>query len=361
MEKIPISEKLQGALLKANDLKEISDKLFEKTKSLSSTEKENLPEFTGLWDKELVEKYLNRLEESIDEPLLSKSRGILEQEGISSEKIPRNILKEIETIKKVVDSLKALVLTKDFVDKLKNNEGGLIRRWLIDETAIENLKIFVDSKNDIQNIFQNPNFSPEMIDNITDKIFKNPSEISDIVTKSEELNTFIEKIIKKFELEPESNDIDDIMDKSHDIFTITEEIFRYGFTEEDIKSWVSGKNINDTYECLKKRNKKIEQKYYILVNEFKEIVSILKSMGHEEIDKAPQKISDLNDKVDSLRQLLVDKLGDKESKLLDFLLGKTEDFPKELSFKDVKGTLGNLRPLLSQMISKNRGGSNAKN
>jgi len=352
MEKISVSEKLQAALLKVNELVEISDKLVKKTKNLSSSDKESLPEFTGLWDKDIVEQYLRRLEESIDEPLISNARSLLEKEDIPSEKIAKNILKEIDTIKEVVELLKDLTVIPDFVNKLKSNEGILIRQWLINETAIDNLGLFVKSKNDVQKIFQNLNFPSEVKNNIAEKILKNPNEISETITKSENLSLFVEKIIKRFELHLESTDIEDILSKSYDMFVIIEKIYGHGFSDDNIKLWIAKKNIDDAYDILEKKNKEIEQEHRSLVDDFNSIASILQSMRYEKIDEPPKRISDLKEKVDNLRQALVKRLGEKGSKLLDFLLGKVDEFPRQLSFNYVKKILQGLRPIFSQVITK---------
>lgn len=352
MEKISVSEKLQAALLKVNELVEISDKLVKKTKNLSSSDKESLPEFTGLWDKDIVEQYLRRLEESIDEPLISNARSLLEKEDIPSEKIAKNILKEIDTIKEVVELLKDLTVIPDFVNKLKSNEGILIRQWLINETAIDNLGLFVKSKNDVQKIFENLNFPSEVKNNIAEKILKNPNEISETITKSENLSLFVEKIIKRFELHLESTNIEDILSKSYDMFVIIEKIYGHGFSDDNIKSWIAKKNIDDAYDILEKKNKEIEQEHRSLVDDFNSIASILQSMRYEKIDEPPKRISDLKEKVDNLRQVLVKRLGEKGSKLLDFLLGKVDEFPRQLSLNDVKKILQGLRPIFSQVITK---------
>ncbi|OYT26783.1 MAG: hypothetical protein B6U95_07055, partial [Thermofilum sp. ex4484_82] len=124
-----LEERLSKALWKVEDFIREAEELLDKAHLLPPEKRKSLPKFAGIWKEKEVETYLQNLKETIEKPRIARSRKLLEEIGVSTEKIPKEALEnteEIEGITALFTEIKEEL--GDYINFLVKE--GVLVKWL---------------------------------------------------------------------------------------------------------------------------------------------------------------------------------------------------------------------------------------
>lgn len=106
-------------------------KLRNRISSLPESERHNMPEFSEDFTQEGLSSYITRLEEWIRNPWRTRSRTMLQQQGISCDGLPGEVLDDSEGTENTASGIKRLEQSANPALPMLR-ESGLVTSWLRD-------------------------------------------------------------------------------------------------------------------------------------------------------------------------------------------------------------------------------------
>jgi hypothetical protein len=124
----------------------------------------------------------------------------------------------------------------------------------------------------------------------------------------------------------------------------------YGIQKAEISELVKGKPLQEAHDLLNKKLEDCSVRKRKLLEEWKLYSTTLRSIGCK-VPEAPSSIPELEKENERLRNECLNQLGEGGVRFLKFLKGE-EDFPKEISKKDIEKALVILRPLFVKFLKE---------
>lgn len=341
-----ITSIIQRKIWTIDDLLRETNELCPKAAQLPKEAKENIQVFSGEWTEESVRKHLERLKKAIEDPLRYKSRKLLEDQGVSIKSIPEEVFDDFIGIGKVVDLLKVLDEFSKRIAEILIKKGILLG-WLKDgiDKAIVGLEDIIKAKTGFQRLFEE-GVNESLRDELLRRSIENPGFISpaeDIILKM--------KYVAKFgTLKEKKEDFDEF---KRNLIAVHQKLVNlqdeYSIPNEEISKSVRGKSLHEANMLLQDKLNKASEKRTKLLEERKMYSVPLQSIGHEVLEP-PQGLYELEKEVEHLKRESLDSLGEEGLRLLNFLVGKEENFPDEISKEGIKRALEILRPLFVRSL-----------
>jgi hypothetical protein len=148
-----LADVIQRKIWTAEEQLKATRDLANKANLLPKGAKKNIPVFTGDWSDDKIREFIERLKDSIINPLRHKNRKILEDIGITVKGIPEDIFDDSNGIEKINSHFASLKeVGESILDILIRNE--ILYGWLKEGTdnTIENLQEILNAKTAFQRI-----------------------------------------------------------------------------------------------------------------------------------------------------------------------------------------------------------------
>ena len=318
-----LEEKIKRASWKLEEFLEEVKELLNKARKLSPEKREELPQFTGLWKERDVKSYLELLKEAIEKPRIARSRKLLEEIGISSKELPKEILEdaeEIEAVIKLFDKLRG-ELDKDVNILIEN---GILARWLKEggSEAKWKLQSAVDAKAGLIRLLNLESLGDDLKKEFLKKAFEDFRSIE----KVEEINSQI-YYMKEHEMNVmyRGEDLTEFLEKCEIIYHALKEFEdTYNLAIDEVTGWVRGKSFEEVSVYLKGKRDDISREYDELKRRWRNLADI---MGEEVLQ--PEGIPNLRKEIEEFEGRFKERLGEPVLRLLNFFRGEA-DFPDEL-------------------------------
>lgn len=323
---------VEGLLTEARELSN-------KASRLHPGEQKELPKFLGLWKEDELNNYLRNLKEAIDEPRIARARKLLEDMGISSKGISKEILEKIEEIEEITRLYNEL---KEDLGEAINVliEGEILVRWLKDgaSKAKGNLQLAVNDRAGYKRLLSLENLSED----VKKEFLKTAFEDSTSISEAEALNskTFY---LKEYGLMVDYNgeNLKEFSRKCETTYQSIKEVEnKYKLPIDEVKEWVKGKDLEEAYIYLDKKKEEISKEYNELKREWKGLADILDEEALE-----PEGIPNLRKELKEFEERFMKNLGKSGQILWKFFMGKA-NFPNKLTKKELKNALTKLRPII---------------
>ncbi len=327
-------------LLKGKDL-------LKEAEDLPIEHKNRLPEFTGQWSKDNVESHVNELERIIREPKVAQSEDRLKEIGVSEEKIDtikRDILQNYSEIDKLAGEYEELhdefstyveFLVEDdiLVDKLREKGPTQTRHH-----------IEIDNKAKYQNLTDLDNLPRDLKKTFFREVFLNERSIDEV----QDLDGWIDTL-EGYGIEVEfADDISQFIENCETTVSRARTLRNeYGYSEAKVKEWIDGLNVAEAKNELSKRIDQAGQERERLQRELEEYCEL---MGRDVPDIS--EVPELKEEVSNLYDDLLEKIGANGEKLLEFLLGKSNELPEDQETEELLDTLEQVRPLLQRRLER---------
>lgn len=335
-----LEDKIQKASWKIQDLlDDVRENLLHKVRRLPPRKRRELPKFSGLWRERNLKSYLERLQEAIEKPRITRSKKLLKSMGVSSGGLPKEILENVEQIEetnKLFDQLKkelgknANVLT----------EKEILTDWLKESTtkANERLQSILDAKAGFKRLIKLGDVDEELMREILENAF----EDFEFIGKADELKSRI-VYISGFGINVEYHvgHLSDFLENCEIIYNALKEFEDiYKISTGEVSAWVEGKNIAEIRKYLEGNEDPFSAEYAKLKRRWRELASIL---GEESPE--PEGFPDLEKKIKRLEAKFKESLGESGLRLLGFFRSEA-NFPHDLTKEDLITILKRLQPFI---------------
>ena len=334
-----LEERIRKSDYTVESLLKEARELSNKASSLHLEERKELPKFLGLWKEDELNNYLRNLKEAIDEPRIARSRKLLEDMGISSKGISKEILEKIEEIEEITRLSNEL---KEDIGEASNVliEGGILVRWLKDgaSKAKGNLQLVVNDMAGFKRLLSLENLSEDVKKEFLKTAFEDFTSISE----AEDLNSKI-FYLKEYGVMVDylGGNLKEFSRKCETTYQSLKEVEnKYKLPADKVKEWVKGKDLEEAYTYLDKKKEELSKEYNELKREWKELADILEEEALE-----PEGIPNLKKEIKEFEARCIKNLGKSGQILLKFFMGKA-DFPNKLSKEEIKNALKKLRPII---------------
>mgnify|MGYP000182649474 CR=1 FL=1 len=334
-----LETRIEKASWKLEEFLNETRELLNKVHSFPPEKRSELPKFSGPWKEKNVKEYLERLKEAIERPRIMRSRKLLEEIGVSSMEISKDILENVEEIEEIVETFSRL--RKDFgkyLDVLI--EEGILITWLKEGgyKAKEKLQSIVDAKAGFIEILNSENLNNVLKKEFLKKAFKDFKFIEEVGELNSQIGYIREHNII---VEYRGGEMDKFLEKCRTVYQVLKNFEeKYKLPIDDIKRWVEGKSLDEVCSSLEEKKKEVSNEYDKLKRRWRELAEIL---GEEILE--PEGFSDLREEIERLERKCKESLGEPGLKLLDFFKGKA-DFPDDLSKEELKEAMKKLRPFI---------------
>lgn len=331
----------------AGKMLEKAIRLSQRSEELDKNIRSQIPSYTGDWEENDLEDFLERFEEAIINPIRHKNREDIESLNIDTREISDEIFDLTGPLKNTIVSLKKV---KDLDEKVfhKLTEKNIVTTWLrvgpdqansrLNEIidGYTNLKLIIDShipdvlKDDLISHLL-PNFdSGTDLEGFISEI-SNLQEYGINVTFSGEISAFKQEIVETSEL-------------------VSNLERNLGLSKTKLVQIVNGCDLKGAKAKLSNKVSSLVAEMNNILKDYNLYRRILISMGNK-VDLPPSKLDDLIKAVTNMRTKFFEDLGDKGPLILSFLQGDSE-LDEKVSMADVKNFLVRFRPVFQQFLNK---------
>jgi hypothetical protein len=334
-----MSQAIDHAGAAADSLLARAQRLVDQARALTEDQKKGLPRFRGSWQRSDVEDYLARLQEALRSPVVYRSRQLLQDCGITADRVPAEVLEDGSKVQSLLSLLEQL-------GPVQTQAKPVVGRWLMDaalglEHAVERLTSI--DKAELENIARLQ--LPRNLINtyLTLALEDGERSASERATRlASDLEHLREYHVKSpsrrtpiYILEHGSRQLVSEIELLEDI---------YSLPESAVVATIKMKDIDQALDITSREIEKRRQELENLTGQWHSLSQSLASVGESAGDQ-PHTLDGLRSRTGEMEQRCAELIGLAGKRILDFLRG-ADEFPGDLGFEDLKEGLTRLRPLI---------------
>jgi len=333
---------LEEASHRASSLAQAVEDTVEKAQRLSAREMRELPGFTGVWKEKNLRRYIERLAEAVKSPRVSQSRKVLQEAGFVSERIPADVLDQVEAVQRVVGHVTKLQDLGLLMRVLR--EDGVVQKWLDLglEDAEKNVLALVEAVEGFKRLESLANLDEETKKVAIRAAVEKPGEIRGVEVTDGYVGELKACGIDARRTDESLSEFTKSVSQAYDI--VDELQNEFGMTKTEIVKWTKRKSLANAISLLQTKAEELRKQQGELLRRWHELAETLRSLGIE-TTQPPQGTGRLMTSVADLEAALEGNLGSSGQAVLDFLLSR-RSFPENLSKRDLRTGLERLRPLI---------------
>ncbi len=342
-----LEDRLIAGYSRTSDFLSKTKDLLEEAEDLPIEHKKRLPEFTGQWSEDNVESHINELERIIREPKVAQSEDRLKEIGVAEEKIDtikRDILQNYSDIDELASEYEQLadefsgyvefLIEDDILVNQLREEGPVQTRHLIE----------IDNEAKYQNLTSLNNLPRDLKETFFREVFLDKRSIDEV----QDLDGWVDTLEGYGVQVAFSDDISQFIENCETTVSRARTLCNeYGYSDSKVGEWIDGLSVAEAKDELSTRIDQAENERERLQRELEEYCEL---MGREVPDIS--EVPELEQEVSNLYEDLLDKIGANGERLLEFLLGKSDELPEDQETGDVLDTLEQIRPLLQRRIER---------
>jgi chromosome segregation ATPase len=319
--------------------------LLNKAAQLPGATRKNIPIFPGDWSEDGVWEHIEKLKDSIRNPLRHRNKKIMEEIGVQLKGLPEEIFEESTGIEQIRESFEELkktntILTKTLIKK------EILQAWLKEglDKAKENLQSILEAKAGFQRILET-----KADEKIREELLAESLKNRDYISSAEDILSKM-KFMREYSIREEYGENLEVLQVTlENVYEkITNLQDEYEVPRDEVIKVTREKPLVEVDKILEKQIEEYSKKKAKLQEEYKVYSSTLKSIGHE-VPEMPEKFEELIKAVEQLNKQCMAELGKEGFSILQFLKEKAE-FPEKISREGIKKTLEILRPFFLKSL-----------
>ena len=342
-----LEDRLIAGYSRTSDFLSNTTDLLEEAEDLPIEHKKRLPEFTGQWTEDNVDSHVNELERIIREPKVAQSEDRLNEIGVTESKIDtikRDILQNYSEIDKLASEY----------EELEDEFAAYVEFLIEDDILVDQLReegptqtrhhIEIDNKAKYQNLTDLDNLPRDLKKIFFREVFLDERSID----KIQDLDGWVDTL-EGYGVQVEfDDDISQVIENCETVVSRARTLRNeYGYSESKVREWVDSLSVAEAKGELSTKIDQAGQERERLQRELEEYCEL---MGRDvpDISEVPK----LEEEVSNLYEDLLDKIGANGEKLLEFLLGKSDELPDDQETEELLDTLEQIRPLLQRRLER---------
>jgi predicted RNase H-like nuclease (RuvC/YqgF family) len=342
-----LEKRLIAGYSRTSDFLSKTNDLLDEAEDLPIEHKKRLPEFTGQWSEDNVESYINELERIIREPKVAQSEDRLKEIGITEEKIDtikRDILQNYSDIDELASEYEQLVDEfSGYVEFLI--EDDILVNQLREEGPVQTRHhIEIDNEAKYQNLTSLDNLPRDLKETFFREVFSDERSVDEV----QDLDGWVDTL-KGYGVQVAfSEDIPQFIENCETTVSRARTLCNeYGYSDSKVGGWIEDLNVSEAKDELSTRIDQAAKERERLQRELEEYCEL---MGRDVPDIS--EVPELEEEVSNLYEDLLNKIGANGERLLEFLLGKSDELPEDQEAEDLLDTLEQIRPLLQRRLER---------
>ena len=341
-----IPDLIQRRMWTADTLMTQIKTLLIKASSLDNQAKKNVPKFAGDWSGENFALFVEKLNDSVRNPIRHRNRAMLEELGIQTKGIPDEILEDTSGALDFTHQLGELdsstTLVKFAIGK------GIVSDWIREgfASSCERLRQMSITQKGLESIIADCPDIP-LRDGLLVRSIQDPSYVGD----AQDIVSRVKYMSARGIQIPVENSFEKAIVDLNDLWKILWKLSdEFGISDSEIDEITKGRQLGQVRSLLEEKATQVTREKAKLEDEWLLYAEALTSV-ESELPEMPQKMVELREGVDRLEKECLDTLGSGGMAVLAYLKGESE-FPDTLTLVELKRSIEVLRPLFMKSLRK---------